>query len=85
MVGSPLSLPVQQRVEDTATRFAARAVVPADHVVRRADALEELLVHVLGAAVVGDVGQIHVDGGAGGSGGARLLRAWEKPQPFRNV
>ena len=72
-VGAPLGLPLQQGVQDAPARLAAARVVPAHHVVGGPDPPEELLVHVLGAAVVRHVGQVYVDRRAGGDGRARLL------------
>jgi len=79
-VRSPLSFPVQQRVEDASAGLAARLVVPGDHVVRGANALEELLVHVLGVAVVGNVGQVHINGKTGSACRAGLLGSWSGEQ-----
>lgn len=63
-IGPPLSLAVKQRIQNPAAGFSVGGVVAAHHVVRSTHSLEELLVHILGTAVIGDVGQVYVDGGS---------------------
>ena len=80
-VGAPLSFAVQQSVQDPAAGLAAAAVVAAHHVVGRPHPLEELLVHVLGTAVIGHVGQVHVHRGAWGRGHHLLVAVtWKAGQ-----
>lgn len=59
-VGAPLSFPVQQRVQNPAARLTATTVVPTHHIVRRPHPPKKLLVHVLGTAVIGHIGQVHI-------------------------
>lgn len=74
-VRPPLSFAIQQSIKDSSAWFTTRCVVTAHHVVRRPNAFEKLLIHVLGTAVVGNVSQVHINGKSRSSCGARLLRA----------
>ena len=68
-----MSFALEQRVQDSTAGFSTARVVPAHHVVRSSYSLEEFLVHILGTAVVGHIGQVDIDGRSGGDSRARFL------------
>lgn len=61
-VVSPLCLPLKQGIQDTPTGFSAPRVISAHHIVGSTNPLEELLVNILSAAVIGNISEIDVDG-----------------------
>ena len=67
-----MRLALQQGIQNPTAGLCTARVIAANHIVGRPDPLEELLVHVLGTAVVGHIGQVHIDGWPRGYGGTGL-------------
>lgn len=65
-IGVPLGLSLKQGIKNSPAWLLSSEIVPADHIVRGAHSVEELCIHILGAAMIRDVNQIHVHGRAVG-------------------
>lgn len=65
-IGFPLGLSIQQSIKDGPTGLLSCQVIAADHIVGGTHAVEKLCIDIFSTAVVGDVNQIHVHGGAAG-------------------
>lgn len=61
---APLGLSFQQSIKNSSTGLLSCEIIAADHIVRGAHSVKELSIHILSAAVIGDVNQIHVHGWA---------------------
>lgn len=58
---SPLRLPFQKCIQHCTAWLSVGCIVPTHNIIRCSNPLEELWICVLPTAVVGDVGQVHVD------------------------
>lgn len=67
-VSVPMLLAGQQCVQDGSHALLLALVLATDDVAERTHALEELLIHQVGAAPTGQVGQVQVDRGLGWGG-----------------
>lgn len=65
-IGFPPVLSFQQSIKDGPAGLLSCQVIAADHVVGGTHAVEKLCIDILSTAVVRDVNQIHVHGGAAG-------------------
>lgn len=60
-IGAPLSFAFQQGIQDSTARLSTAWVIPTHNIVRSPHSLKEFLVHILGTAVVGHIGQVNID------------------------
>lgn len=65
-IGFPPALSFQQSIKDSPAGLLSCQVIAADHIVGGTHPVEKLCINILSTAVVGDVNQIHVHGGAAG-------------------
>lgn len=62
-IGIPLSLSFEQSIKNSPTWLLSGEIIATDHVIRGAHPVEELCIHILSAAMIRDVNQIHVHRG----------------------
>lgn len=65
-IGVPLGLSFKQGIKNSPTWLLSSEIIPTDHIVRGAHSVKELCIHILSAAMIRDVNQIHVHGRAVG-------------------